>query len=102
MAHITQPRPTDSELEILRVLWAGGPCTVREVCEQLNQKRAMGYTTVLKLMQIMAEKRLVRRNQTQRAHIYETMLPPETTQGQLVRHLVVRPLSGSRARPVMQ
>jgi len=102
MAHITQPRPTDSELEILRVLWAGGPCTVREVCEQLNQKRAMGYTTVLKLMQIMAEKRLVRRNETQRAHVYEAMLPREATQGQLVRDLVERAFSGSAAGLVMQ
>jgi len=101
MAKVTQPRPTDSELEILRVLWAIGPCTVREVCEQLNQKKPMGYTTALKLMQIMAEKRLVRRNETRRAHVYEAMLPREATQGQLVRDLVERAFSGSAAGLVM-
>ena len=102
MAKPTQPRPTDAELEILRVLWTHGPCTVREVYEELSKTRAAGYTTVLKLMQIMVEKRLVRRNESQRAHVYEAMLPQEATQGQLVRDLVDRAFSGSAARLVMQ
>lgn len=101
MAKLTQPRPTDSELEILRVLWNQGPSTVREVHEQLNRKRATGYTTVLKIMQIMADKRLVRRNEDQRAHVYEAALPQEATQGQLVRDLVDRAFSGSAAGLVM-
>ena len=99
MAKVT--RPTDSELEILRVLWTSGPCTVREVYEELGKTKSIGYTTVLKLMQIMAEKRLVRRNETRRAHVYEAMLPREATQGQLVRDLVERAFSGSAAGLVM-
>jgi predicted transcriptional regulator len=102
MAKVTPPRPTDAELEILQVLWTKGPCTVREVHEELNQARATGYTTVLKLMQIMGEKRLVRRNEDQRAHVYEAMLPQKTTQRQLVRDLVERAFRGSAAGLVMQ
>lgn len=102
MARITPPRPTDAELEILRVLWRKGPSTVREVHEELNRTKTTGYTTVLKLMQIMGEKRLVRRNEDQRAHVYEAMLPREATQGQLVRDLVERAFSGSAASLVMQ
>ncbi|HEX9406684.1 MAG TPA: BlaI/MecI/CopY family transcriptional regulator, partial [Thermoanaerobaculia bacterium] len=65
------PRPTDSELAILGVLWERGPSTVREVHDELNRHAATGYTTVLKLLQIMTEKGLVVRDETQRAHIYE-------------------------------
>jgi predicted transcriptional regulator len=101
MAKPIQPRPTDSELEILRVLWAKGPCTVREVHEELNLRKVTGYTTVLKFMQIMADKRLVRRNEDQRAHVYEAALPREATQGQLVRDLLDRAFSGSAAGMVM-
>jgi BlaI family penicillinase repressor len=101
MAKPTQPRPTDSELEILRVLWAKGPCTVREVHEELNRRKVTGYTTVLKFMQIMADKRLVRRNEDQRAHVYEAALPREATQGQLVRDLLDHAFSGSAAGMVM-
>ena len=102
MARVTPPRPTDAELEILRVLWRKGPSTVREVYEELNRTKTTGYTTVLKLMQIMGEKGLVRRNEDQRAHVYEAMLPQEATQGQLVRDLVERAFSGSAAGLVMQ
>lgn len=102
MAKVTPPRPTDAELEILRVLWRRGPSTVREVHEEMNRTKTTGYTTVLKLMQIMGEKRLVRRNEDQRAHVYEAMLPQEATQGQLVRDLVERAFSGSAASLVMQ
>jgi len=65
------PRPTDAELSILRVLWTLGPSTVRDVHEQLNRRAPTGYTTVLKLLQIMTEKGLVVRDETERAHIYE-------------------------------
>jgi predicted transcriptional regulator len=102
MARVTPPRPTDAELEILQVLWSRGPSTVREVHEELNKARTTGYTTVLKLMQIMGEKRLVRRNEDQRAHVYEAMLPQRTTQRQLVRDLVERAFRGSAAGLVMQ
>ena len=68
------PRPTDAELEILNVLWQRGPSTVREVHDALHRTRPTGYTTVLKLMQIMAEKQLVRRDERQRAHVYEAQL----------------------------
>ena len=79
MAQANRPRPTDAELEILRVLWKRGPSTVRDVYEELKQTKAVGYTTVLKFMQIMAEKGLVRRNEEQRTHVYAAMAPREST-----------------------
>ncbi len=97
-------RPTDGELEILRVLWDHGPSTVREIHDILNQTKPTGYTTVLKLTQIMAEKGLVRRNevQFQRAHVYEASAPKEQTQRQLVGDLVGRAFDGSASELVMQ
>jgi predicted transcriptional regulator len=94
-------QPTAAELEILRILWERGPSTVRDVCDQLNSAKATGYTTVLKLMQIMAEKQLVRRDEKQRAHIYAAAIPREQTQHQLVRDLVDRVFGGSASRMVM-
>jgi BlaI family transcriptional regulator, penicillinase repressor len=98
----TPPRPTPGELEILRVLWERGPSTVREVQEALGAQRAAGYTTVLKLMQIMAEKDLVRRDERARAHVYEARVPEAQTQRQLVRDLVDRAFGGSAAQLVVQ
>ena len=97
-------RPTDAELEILRVLWGRGPSTVREIHDILNQTKPTGYTTVLKLTQIMSEKALVRRNevQNQRAHVYEASVPKEQTQRQLVGDLVGRAFDGSASDLVMQ
>lgn len=97
-------RPTDAELEILRVLWDHGPSTVREVHDILNQTKPTGYTTVLKLTQIMVEKALVRRNevQFQRAHVYEASVPKEQTQQQLVGDLVGRAFDGSASELVMR
>jgi BlaI family penicillinase repressor len=97
-------RPTDAELEILRVLWGHGPSTVREIHDILNQTKPTGYTTVLKLTQIMADKALVRRNevQNQRAHVYEASVPKEQTQRQLVGDLVGRAFDGSACELVMQ
>jgi BlaI family transcriptional regulator, penicillinase repressor len=96
-------RPTDAELEILRVLWDSGPSTVREVHAVLSQTKPMGYTTVLKFMQIMVEKGLIRRSEgAQRAHVYESSVPQEQTQRQLVGDLVGRAFAGSATELVMQ
>jgi len=98
----TPPRPTDAELAILRVLWTRGPATVRQVHEALADARETGYTTTLKLMQIMAEKRLVTRDETARTHVYEARLARDATQRQLVSDLVDRAFGGSAAALVMQ
>src|SRR3954470_20461208 len=89
------PRPTDAELEILTVLWSIGPATVREVHDVINRRRTAQYSTVLKFMQIMAEKGLVRRDEKQRAHVYEASRPSEWTQQQLAGDLLKRAFSGS-------
>ena len=88
-------KPTASELEILRVLWARGPSTVREVHEELSEKKALGYTTVLKLLQIMTAKGTVRRNEEQRAHVYEACQPATETKRQLVGDVLQRVFEGS-------
>lgn len=95
-------RPTDAELEILNVLWQRGPSTVRDVYDALSQSREMGYTTVLKLMQIMAEKRLVVRDESNRTHVYEARAPREQTQRQLLGDLLERAFDGSPKKLVMQ
>ena len=96
------PRPTPAELEILRILWEQGPSTVRDVQERMERERRTGYTTVLKLLQIMTEKDLVRRDETARAHVYAARLPEQQTQQQLVRDLVDRAFGGSARKLVMQ
>ena len=96
------PRPTKAELEILRVLWQRGPSTVRDVHETLNHSRATGYTTVLKLLQIMADKGLVRRDERTRAHVYAARAAEAQTQRQLVRDLLDRAFDGSATKLVMQ
>jgi predicted transcriptional regulator len=96
------PRPTDAELAILRVIWERGPSTVREVQEELSRVTPTGYTTVLKLLQIMTEKGLVERDESQRTHVYRSRLPQEKTQRQLVRDLLDRAFSGSAQKLVMQ
>src|SRR5215510_8491621 len=97
-----QPRPTDAELEILRVLWNRGPSTVRDVYEELQRDKPVGYTTILKFMQIMAQKGLVRRDEEQKAHLYEAMVPKESTQRQLLRDLLDRAFGGSALELMMQ
>ena len=89
------PRPTDAELEILTVLWSLGPATVRDVYDSINRRRPAQYSTVLKFLQIMAEKGLVVRDESQRAHIYKAARPREWTQKQLAGHLMERAFSGS-------
>jgi predicted transcriptional regulator len=96
------PRPTDAELEILRVLWDQGPSTVRDVHTTLQRQREIGYTTVLKLMQIMSAKGLVARDETARAHVYQARVAQEQTQRQLVGHLLDRAFGGSAAKLMMQ
>ena len=91
----TPPRPTDAELEILTVLWERGASTVRDVHEAIAQRKPTQYTTVLKMLQIMSEKRLVRRDEKQRAHIYQAAQPREWTQRQLAGDLLQRAFNGS-------
>ncbi|MEO8218435.1 MAG: BlaI/MecI/CopY family transcriptional regulator [Acidobacteriota bacterium] len=96
-------RPTEAELSILRVIWSKGPSTVREVHEELlRDQDDLGYTTVLKLMQIMAEKDLLTRDESSRAHIYAARNPEQITQQQLIGHLVDRAFGGSASQLVLQ
>ena len=94
-------KPTASELEILHVLWTLGPSTVREVHDSLSEKKELGYTTVLKLLQIMTTKGTVRRNETQRAHVYEACLPAEQTKRQLAGDMLLRVFEGSASQLMM-
>jgi predicted transcriptional regulator len=94
-------KPTASELEILRVLWTRGPSTVREVYEALSEKKPVGYTTVLKLLQIMTAKGTVRRNENQRAHVYEARQPAEQTKRQLAGDVLQRVFEGSASQLMM-
>jgi predicted transcriptional regulator len=100
MKDATPQKPTAAELQILQVLWERGPSTVREVHEALQAEKAPGYTTVLKLMQIMTGKGLVRRNEDQRAHVYEAQEPAEKTKRQLAADMLERVFDGS-ARELM-
>ena len=99
---VRTPRPTESELGILRVLWDKGPATVRQVNDVLSRSRDTGYTTTLKLMQIMAEKGLVTRDESTRTHVYEARLGRDETQRQLVTDLVDRAFGGSAAQLVLR
>jgi BlaI family penicillinase repressor len=96
------PRPTDGELSILRVLWSEGPSTVRQVLEVLDRSQPTGYTTVLKLLQIMTDKGLVVRDESQRTHVYRASRSEAQTQRQLVGDLVRRAFGGSAMKLVMQ
>lgn len=100
MTEQQQQKPTAFELEILQVLWTRGPSTVREVHEALSEKRPLGYTSVLKLLQIMTAKGLVRRDEAQRAHVYEACQPAEKTKRQLAVDMIQRVFDGS-ARELM-
>jgi predicted transcriptional regulator len=100
MSKTKLPRPTDSELAILRVLWDRGPSTVRAVQEALGS--AAGYTTVLKFLQIMTEKGLVMRDESARTHVYRARAAEETTQQQLIRDLMDRAFNGSAKHLVLQ
>jgi BlaI family transcriptional regulator, penicillinase repressor len=96
------PKPTDAELAILRVLWSRGPSTVRQVYEVVAEGRALAYTTTLKLLQIMTEKGLVRRQELGRSHVYQARYGEEETQRRLVGDLLERAFGGSAAKLVLQ
>lgn len=102
MADKPTPRPTDAELGILAVLWQRGPCTVREVHEELKLTHDTGYTTILKLLQIMIDKGLVVRDESNRAHVYSARNSEQRTQNQLLGDLIDRAFGGSPAKLVMQ
>ena len=95
-------KPTDTELEILRVLWEHGPCTVRQVHEYLPGRPSRGYTTVLKLLQIMSDKNLVRRDERQRAHVYKAAVSAERIQGNLLKDLLHKAFDNSSYKLIMQ
>ena len=95
-------RPTDSELEILQILWDRGPSTVREVNDRLNIDKNVGYTTTLKIMQIMTEKGLLSREKDSRTHIYSPLPDKETTRGDLLERFLESTFSGSASSLVMQ
>jgi predicted transcriptional regulator len=102
MSKARPPKPTDAEMAILGVLWRCGPSTVRQVWEQLNTSRQTGYTTVLKIMQIMFEKGLLARDEAERSHVYKPRLSEARTQRQVVGHLLDKVFSGSAPKLVMQ
>ena len=95
-------KPTEGELAILQILWENGPSPVRFVNEKLNRIREVGYTTTLKIMQIMADKGLVKRNTESRTHIYEAFINEEATQKQLLQKFVDSTFRGSAMKMIMQ
>ena len=96
------PKPTDAELAILRVIWEQGPSTVRQIQQVLDRARPTGYTTVLKLLQIMTEKGLVQRDESERSHVYSVRFSEGETQQQLLGDLRDRAFAGSTSKLVMQ
>lgn len=99
MKRTTQlPRPTEGELELLRILWERGPSTVRDLHQEINETRPLGYTSVLKLLQIMTEKGLVEREESGKAHIYHPAATQNETQDQLLRDISQRLFAGSAAQ----
>ncbi|MCF7957536.1 MAG: BlaI/MecI/CopY family transcriptional regulator [Phycisphaerae bacterium] len=96
------PQPTDGELEVLRVLWDNGPSTVKQVHEAINKTKPIGYTTTLKVMQVMLEKGLLIRNDSKYRHIYTPAVSEEMTQGQLLTDFLDKAFSGSAEKLVMQ
>ena|ERR1700722_1514417 len=102
MTHESLPKPTEAELELLGILWARGPSTVREIHEALSGQKSTGYTTTLKILQKMLEKGLLRRDERERSHVYEAVWKAEETQRQLVRDLLRRAFRGAAAKLVVQ
>ncbi len=98
----TTIKPTDSELEILNILWDKGPSTVRDVHEVLEKSKDAGYTTTLKLMQIMHDKGLLKRDASNKSHVYTAIVSQEKTQGQLVKRMIDNVFNGSASQLVMQ
>jgi BlaI family transcriptional regulator, penicillinase repressor len=99
---MSQPKPTESELEILNILWEKGTATVREIHEVLEKTKDAGYTTTLKLMQIMHDKKLVKRDASSKTHIYKANISQEDTQGQMLKKMIDTVFNGSAMDMVMQ
>jgi len=99
---MTTPIPSNAELEILRILWRRGPSTVRDVHDELKGERDVGYTTVLKIMQVMAEKKLVTRDESERSHVYKPAVEEKSVKRRLVSELLDKAFDGSAAQLVMQ
>ncbi|MDR3679248.1 MAG: BlaI/MecI/CopY family transcriptional regulator [Flavipsychrobacter sp.] len=97
-----QIKPTDSEVEILSILWEHGPASVRDVHDILSRKKDAGYTTTLKLMQIMLQKGLLERDETNRSHVYKAAVNKEQTQKQILKRIIDQVYNGSAAQLVMQ
>ena len=95
-------KPTEGELEILNILWEKGPCTVRQVHEVLEQSKGSGYTTTLKLMQIMHDKKLVKRDNSSKVHVFEAAVSKEKTQNQMIQKMIDTVFNGSAMQLVMQ
>jgi predicted transcriptional regulator len=95
-------QPSDFELEILQILWENGPSTVRFVNDMLNRNRKVGYTTSLKIMQIMLEKKLLSRDESERSHIYEPSIEQNALQDRLINKILSSAFGGSASRLVMQ
>jgi BlaI family transcriptional regulator, penicillinase repressor len=102
MSPKSMPRPTEAELELLSVLWARGPSTVRQIHEALSGEKSTGYTTTLKILQKMLEKGLLRRDERERSHVYKAVWKAEETQRQLVRDLLRKAFRGAAAKLVVQ
>ena len=95
------PRPTEAELELLGILWEKQPATVREIYDTLNEERPSGYTTVLKMLQIMTAKGLVVRDEANRAHVYRTAMSQDAMQSRMLKDLSMRLFAGSAAQLAM-
>lgn len=98
----SKTKPTDSELDILKVIWQKGACTVREVHTEIEKEKESKYTTTLKLMQIMHEKGLLNRDASARTHIFDAAIPQEQTQGELLKTIIDNVYNGSASQLVMQ
>lgn len=100
--HKSKGVPTGAELQLLKVLWRIEPATVREVHEKVNEAQKVGYTTVLKMLQIMHDKGLVARDETNRAHIYTAIYTEEQTQSSMVKDMLSKAFEGSKSNLVMR
>jgi len=95
-------KPTESELEIMQILWEKGPSTVREVNDRLNLNRRVGYTTTLKIMQIMTDKKILTRDTGNRSHIYSPAIQPEEVQSTILDHVLRTVFNGNRSSLILQ
>jgi len=101
MANGSKPRPTDSELAVLGVLWESGPCTVRQVHDSLGSNRGVRYTTTLKTMQVMVERGLLDRDESRRSHVYRSAVDKKSVRRRLVRELASQAFGGSTRKLIL-